>query len=58
MLIEEMVGSLRPGMLVLADRHIYSFDRWVKAVTTGADKLWRVTSNLILRPVEHLTDGS
>jgi hypothetical protein len=58
MLIEEMFGSLRPGMLVLADRHIYSFDRWVKAVTTGADLLWRVTSNLILRPVDHLTDGS
>ena len=58
MLTEEMFGSLRPGMLVLADRHIYSFDRWSKAVTTGADLLWRVTSNLILRPVEHLTDGS
>lgn len=58
MLTEEMFGSLRPGMLVLADRHIYSFDRWAKAVTTGADLLWRVTSNLILRPVEHLTDGS
>jgi hypothetical protein len=58
MLIEEMFGSLRPGMLVLADRHIYSFDRWEKAVATGADLLWRVSANLILRPVEHLPDGS
>lgn len=57
-LIEEMFGSLRPGMLVLADRHIYSFDRWIKAVATGADLLWRVSANLILRPVEHLPDGS
>jgi hypothetical protein len=58
MLIEEMFSSLRPGMLVLADRHIYSFHRWTKAVDTGADLLWRVTSNLILRPVERLADGS
>lgn len=58
MLIEEMFRSLRPGMLVLADRHIYSFHRWVKAVETGADLLWRVPSNLVPRPVEHLADGS
>ena len=35
MLIEEMSRSLRPGMLVLADRRIYSFDRWEKAVGEG-----------------------
>lgn len=58
MLIEEMFPSLRAGMLVLADRHIYSFHRWIKAVDTGADLLWRVASNLILRPVEMLADGS
>jgi hypothetical protein len=58
MLVEEMFGSFRSGMLVLADRHIYSFRRWIKAVDTGADLLWRVTSNLILRPVELLADGS
>jgi hypothetical protein len=57
-LIEEMFGSLRSGMLVLADRHIYSFRRWLKAADTGADLLWRVTANLILRPVERLVDGS
>lgn len=58
MLIEEMFPSFRPGMLVLADRHIYSFDRWARAGDTGADLLWRVASNLVLRPVEHLPDGS
>ena len=36
-LIEEMFSSFRPGMLVLADRNIYSFHRWIKAVGTGAD---------------------
>jgi hypothetical protein len=58
MLIEEMFPSLRPGMLVLADRHIYSFRRWIKAVDTGADLLWRVNANLTLHPVEWLADGS
>jgi Insertion element 4 transposase N-terminal/Transposase DDE domain len=57
-LIEEMFSVLRPGMLVLADRGLYSSQRWASAVNTGADLLWRVTSNLILRPVEHLADGS
>lgn len=58
MLIEEMFGSLRPGMLILADRNIYSFHRWIKPADTGADLLWRVVSNLILQPVELLADGS
>jgi Insertion element 4 transposase N-terminal/Transposase DDE domain len=57
-LIAEMFTALRPGMLALADRGIYSFQRWVRATATGADLLWRVPSNLILRPVEILADGS
>jgi hypothetical protein len=58
MLTEEMFPSFQPGMLVLADRHIYSSHRWLKAVDTGAELLWRVPSNLVLRPVELLSDGS
>lgn len=58
MLIEEMFPALRPGMLVLADRHVYSFHRWRRGSATGADLLWRVSSNLTLLPVEHLPDGS
>lgn len=57
-LIEEMFSAFRSGMLVLADRNIYSFHRWIKAVDTGADLLWRVSANLTLRPVELLADGS
>jgi hypothetical protein len=56
--IEDMFRTPGPGMLLLADRRIYSFHRWIRAVDTGADLLWRVTSNLILRPVEVLSDGS
>jgi hypothetical protein len=57
-LIEEMFSALRPGMLVLADRNIYSLHRWIKAAETGADLLWRVSANLTLLPVELLADGS
>ena len=57
-LIEEIFSALRPGMLALADRGVYSFQRWIRAVDTGADLPWRVASNLILCPVEHLVDGS
>lgn len=57
-LIEEMFGALRAGMLVLADRGVYSFQRWHRAAATGADLLWRVPSHLILRPVTILPDGS
>jgi hypothetical protein len=57
-LIEEMFTALRPGMLALADRGLYSFQRWVRAAETGADLLWRVPATLILRPVEILADGS
>lgn len=57
-LIEEMFTALRPGMLALADRGIYSAERWARAAATGADLLWRVPSNLVLRPVEILADGS
>ncbi|MDX8056784.1 IS4 family transposase [Lentzea sp. BCCO 10_0798] len=58
MLIEEMFPSLRPGMLLLADRHVYSFRRWLAAAATGADLAWRVSANLILVPSQYLGDGS
>ena len=57
-LIEQMFTALRPGMLVLADRGAYSYQRWTRAAATGADLLWRLSANLILRPVEMLADGS
>jgi hypothetical protein len=57
-LTEAMFASLRPGMLVIADRNLYSAARWDKAVATSADLLWRVKNNLILTPVQTLADGS
>ncbi|MDQ3405552.1 MAG: IS4 family transposase [Actinomycetota bacterium] len=57
-LVDEIVPALRPRMLVLADRGLYSFQRWNRAGEQGADLLWRVTSTLVLCPREHLSDGS
>jgi hypothetical protein len=57
-LARELAGSLKPGMLVLADRNFYGFDLWDQARGTGADLLWRVKTGLVLRPHERLADGS
>ena len=53
-----LLGSLSPGMLVLADRGFLSYALWTAAQATGADLLWRTKSNHVL-PVEgRLPDGS
>ena len=53
-----LLGSLQPGMLVLADRNFYSLGLWNEARKTGADLLWRTRAGHVLRPHEHLPDGS
>ena len=57
-LAHDLMDTLEPGMLLLADRGIYGFDMWTRAAATGADLLWRVTSTLSPRHVETLDDGS
>jgi hypothetical protein len=57
-LAREVFRSLGPGMLLLADRGLASFDLWQAASATGADLLWRVRKDLVLRVVEQLADGS
>jgi hypothetical protein len=57
-LAERLVGTLEEGMLCLADRGFYSFERFQTANNTGAQLLWRVSSTVTL-PREHtLADGS
>jgi len=50
-LAEQVLRSLLPGMLLVADRGFFSYSLWVKARATGAELLWRVKSNAVL-PVE------
>jgi hypothetical protein len=57
-LAQQLLGSLRPGMLVLADRNFYSWKLWHAAAAAGAALLWRVPSSLRLHPLAELPDGS
>lgn len=57
-LARAVLASLRPGMLLLADRGFYSVDLWCKAAASEADLLWRVRKDLVLPVIEQLSDGS
>jgi hypothetical protein len=49
---------LRPDMLLLWDRGFFSYSLWKGVVTTGCQLLARVSSRLVLRPLQTLADGS
>lgn len=57
-LADRLWDSLRPGMLCLADRGFYGFERFQKARKTGAALLWRVMGRMLLPREEQLADGS
>jgi hypothetical protein len=57
-LANEVLCSLKPGMLCLADRNFYGFELWSRAQVTGADLLWRIKKNLRLPCESRLPDGS
>jgi hypothetical protein len=57
-LAHEVMASLTPGMLCLADRFFPSFDLWQQAAATGAALLWRIRKNARLPVHERLADGS
>lgn len=54
----ELLGSLRPEMLCLADRNFFSHALWRDAHQTGAALLWRVRKDINLPVVDELPDGS
>jgi hypothetical protein len=53
-----LLGHLRAGMLLIADRGFYSFRLWTAAAGTGAALLWRVPASLHLPVAAALPDGS
>jgi len=57
-LADELWGSLDAGVLCLADRNFYSYERFQSARSTGAQLLWRVRSNVGLPREQTLADGS
>lgn len=57
-LAREVVETLGPGMLCLADRAFFGFDLWQQATARGAELLWRVKINRRLPCLQRLPDGS
>jgi hypothetical protein len=57
-LADQLWGSLDDGMLCLADRNFYSFERFKTASQSGAQLLWRVKSDVGLPRDQTLPDGS
>ena len=54
----QLLGRLRAGMVLLADRGFYSWGLWNAAAATGASLLWRMPGVLHLPVVRELPDGS
>lgn len=57
-LAARLLGSFRPGMLVLADRGFFGHALWSAAASSGADLLWRTKRNHVLPVEERFADGS
>jgi Insertion element 4 transposase N-terminal/Transposase DDE domain len=57
-LARRVLGSLQPGMLLLADRNFPSHELWRQAAGSGAHLLWRIKASWHLPRVATFTDGS
>jgi hypothetical protein len=59
---QKMVGALlrhlAPDMLLLWDRGFFSYGLWKEVTAHRVKILARVTCQLILKPIQHLADGS
>jgi Transposase DDE domain len=53
-----LTGCLQPGMLLPADRGLWSHALWGACSAAGADLLWRVKSDIRLPVRQQLPDGS
>lgn len=57
-LAADLLPSLEPDMLLLADRNFYSFNLWTQALETGAALVFRINNLLTLPVLERYHDGS
>jgi hypothetical protein len=57
-LVAGLLRHLRPDMLLVWDRGFFSYPLWKSVVHCPAQVLARVSSRLVLRPLENLADGS
>ncbi|GAB3803570.1 IS4 family transposase [Micromonospora zhanjiangensis] len=57
-LVKGLAGRVGPGMLVLADAGLYSFDLFNSFAATGADLAWRIGASVSVGHLRWLADGS
>jgi hypothetical protein len=57
-MVDGLLPHLAPGMLLLLDQGFFSIDLWRRLTTRRVDVLARVTTQMILRPIRVLADGS
>jgi hypothetical protein len=55
-LTARLLDAFAPGMLVLADRGLFSYVLWRNAIATGADLLWRIRTDKSGPQPTHLRD--
>ena len=57
-LVDELAGTLRPGMLNPRRPGFFCMDRWIRFSATGAQLCWRVKNGARSVPFKTLPDGS
>jgi Insertion element 4 transposase N-terminal/Transposase DDE domain len=57
-LVEHLWEHIPPGSLLIEDRGFFSYQHWKTLDARGVKLLVRMKSNLILRPIHRLPDGS
>lgn len=53
-----LTGAVGPGMLVMADAGLYSYDLYTAFAATGADLAWRIGASVSVGRLRWLADGS
>lgn len=57
-MVEGLLRHLKAGMLLLCDRNFFSYRLWKQLGERRVQVLFRAKTNLILRPIQKLSDGS
>ncbi|WP_326555418.1 IS4 family transposase [Micromonospora sp. NBC_01813] len=57
-LAADLTGTVGPGMLVMADAGLYSYDLFNRYAATGADLAWRIGASVSVGHLNWLADGS
>ncbi len=57
-LAADLAGTAGPGMLVMADAGLYSFELFNTFAATGADLAWRIGASVSVGHLRWLADGS